>query len=1279
MWEPNLHLSNPRSPASLFASFAFEKFHKAPSAPKPAAPAGKTPEVTLVDAPLPTSRPWSEDLDLPKITPDLKEIQSLEKEQLGQVMQQQQQKIQRKRPANDPVHGRVRRNATGNMSYRGTSDGVKKQRTKYTVEQLARQKLERDAAARQKEEQNLEKKKNARLAAMNWRNGAPRGADVPTGEFGQNNMFGWTMLITRADDSRQVPDAEKWQHSVDYKVKFICDSQDPQILLQKSKGVKKIHAISSMTLGAFPDESAPRKFRKLYTYTMGKDNLTIDNIRAFLAPFGINDIPDDKVQAVLEYHNTLKPADFKPEDLGLEMMLFKISQFGFFSTDDLLGKTMSEQNPWVIVIRLRPRCDPIVDKLFRGTLDDCAAGVFPFAGMDDDRVKYSPWVKAVQTGGRMAHQPWMQKPIDPQSPDKRVRYGSHPVVNSFTSRLAHRETISYALFLENQGQSNVLDQTCEAGRFHNAKVLSVDPETGKVIVDLTFNREEVDGVPKIGLDAVITVSTRGTVDVAMADGSAEGGTAGPPDLTSTTFSAQVYEDGSSNADLKLLFNISKDQVSNFNVGDLQDLSINVEKNQTPLLRQLAAVDKVTRFIPVKDGKESGRDLQNILMGLSVPFVEQHIAWWDSDIVSPQNLQLAENYIASAGFNTSQQACLNDIFRTTNLLTLTQGPPGTGKSAIVGGASVVANVLNKHVLGTAPTNTAAGQMLRHCIAERRKLRKVEGGTERAGQTSLVYLPTIVQTKQVLQMAGLKTNSIHFYTHFIELKQRDSLDMKLSENERNLALQWLKALDLVRKGGKMSPDQLDVYLKVIDADWKRVFDQATGPMTVITTSNNAHILAMYTKWKPDLCIVDEAAFGTEGDSLIPLSMRPTRVFLVGDHKQLRPIVLSAEQNEYSDQAGTSLFKRLVDCGWYCYRLEINYRMHWRISLFPAAIMYDHLGNGANTYRCSDAYKACQEFWNSDSPLAEHIRTNRVEPWDKSVGVGDCRRIIFNTRGSRSAPASGFTSLRNFGNINAIIDVVGGLSRHKRIYQIDPKDITILSPYKGQKLELAEQLKLRLPDVNIQHLETVDSIQGGENEVVILDLTAAHEHHGGILGFLKDWSRMNVALTRARSALWIFGNLDAWSSEIEVMAADEKTQKWALLMVDLMNRGDIVQFYSPKDRRNNFLPATREESEAGYKTWSREIEHVAEDDKSYNKRLQKIADKTNEFKIDKTIESLRLELRRKLTEFSRLDRAFRERENMDAQIQAELDIDARLTAHEAASSRRQALAIIPNTFGH
>jgi hypothetical protein len=119
--------------------------------------------------------------------------------------------------------------------------------------------------------------------------------------------------------------------------------------------------------------------------------------------------------------------------------------------------------------------------------------------------------------------------------------------------------------------------------------------------------------------------------------------------------------------------------------------------------------------------------------------------------------------------------------------------------------------------------------------------------------------------------------------------------------------------------------------------------------------------------------------------------------------------------------------------------------------------------------------------------------------------------------------------------------------------------------------------------------------------------------------------------------------------------------------MNRGDIVQFYSPKDRRNNFLPATQEESEAGYKTWSREIEHVAEDDKSYNKRLQKIADTTNEFKIDKTIESLRLELRRKLTEFSRLDRAFRERENMDAQIQAELDIDARLTAHEAASFRR------------
>jgi hypothetical protein len=201
--------------------------------------------------------------------------------------------------------------------------------------------------------------------------------------------------------------------------------------------------------------------------------------------------------------------------------------------------------------------------------------------------------------------------------------------------------------------------------------------------------------------------------------------------------------------------------------------------------------------------------------------------------------------------------------------------------------------------------------------------------------------MLQTKQFLLMKGLKTNSTHFYNHFIELRERDSLDMNLSEDNRTLALHWLKALEFVRGGGKLSPEELEVYLKVIDTEWKGVFDEARGPMTVITTSNNAHILTMSTKWTPDLSIVDEAAFGTEGDSLIPLSMRPTRVFLVGDHKQLRPIVLSAEQNEYSDQAGTSLFKRLVDGGWYCYRLETNYRMHWRISLLPAAIMYEEAG--------------------------------------------------------------------------------------------------------------------------------------------------------------------------------------------------------------------------------------------------------------------------------------------------------------------------------------------------
>ena len=53
----------------------------------------------------------------------------------------------------------------------------------------------------------------------------------------------------------------------------------------------------------------------------------------------------------------------------------------------------------------------------------------------------------------------------------------------------------------------------------------------------------------------------------------------------------------------------------------------------------------------------------------------------------------------------------------------------------------------------------------------------------------------------------------------------------------------------------------------------------------------------------------------------------------------------------------------------------------------------------------------------------------------------------------------------------------------------------------------------------INTIDSFQGQEKEIVIISLVRSNEN--GDIGFLKDYRRMNVAMTRAKSKLIVIGD--------------------------------------------------------------------------------------------------------------------------------------------------------------
>jgi superfamily I DNA and/or RNA helicase len=77
---------------------------------------------------------------------------------------------------------------------------------------------------------------------------------------------------------------------------------------------------------------------------------------------------------------------------------------------------------------------------------------------------------------------------------------------------------------------------------------------------------------------------------------------------------------------------------------------------------------------------------------------------------------------------------------------------------------------------------------------------------------------------------------------------------------------------------------------------------------------------------------------------------------------------------------------------------------------------------------------------------------------------------------------------------------------------KSISFISPYAGQ-VARAHNL---FPDIRTS---TIDSYQGQEDEMIILSLVRSNQN--GTIGFLKDYRRMNVALTRAQRKLVVIGD--------------------------------------------------------------------------------------------------------------------------------------------------------------
>ena len=370
--------------------------------------------------------------------------------------------------------------------------------------------------------------------------------------------------------------------------------------------------------------------------------------------------------------------------------------------------------------------------------------------------------------------------------------------------------------------------------------------------------------------------------------------------------------------------------------------------------------------------------------------------------------------------------------------------------------------------------------------------------------------------------------------------------------NILLKLKKdCIPILRLGAttKVHPEVRDYA--ILDGHPKTSFeeiDQAWLQTPVVATTCLGVNHAIFQKRTFDYCIVDEASQITLPICLGPIRMARTFV-LVGDHNQLPPLV----QNEEARQNGldVSLFKLLSDTHPdSVVNLEHQYRMCEDIMTLSNTLIYNgRLKCGTESLRHNKLHvpsiaALSQRHYDSTTflSISQGAGGPHAAPraFCASPRGGACwlRDLVDPEARVRFVNTDGLPDSREEAKGNRIVNpcearLVTQLVDAFLTVGIPATEIGVMTHYRSQLALLKHSLRGHDPAVE---MHTADRFQGRDKEVVVLSLVRSNDARG-IGDLLRDWRRINVAFTRAKTKLLVVGSRDTLRRSSASAAPGEK----------------------------------------------------------------------------------------------------------------------------------------------